>query len=79
MTDKETKTPFPVGDQVAQTVHLAGLQDEHCISLLPSSGNVDGTQGDVVLIAPAYNITAPEVEDLVDRVEKVIESVFDQH
>ncbi|RAH43509.1 PLP-dependent transferase [Aspergillus brunneoviolaceus CBS 621.78] len=78
VTDKETKTPFPVGDQVAQTVHLAGLQDEHCISLLPSSGNVDGSQGDVVLIAPAYNITAPEVENLVDRVEKVIESVFDQ-
>ncbi|RAL14118.1 PLP-dependent transferase [Aspergillus homomorphus CBS 101889] len=75
--DKETRAPFPVGDQIAQTVHITGLQPGHGISLLPSSGNVDGTQGDVVLIAPAYNITGGEVEILVDRVEKVIESVFE--
>ncbi|PYH42874.1 PLP-dependent transferase [Aspergillus saccharolyticus JOP 1030-1] len=74
--DKETKTPFPAAEHIAQTVHLTGLQPEHCISLLPSSGNADGIEGDLVLVAPAYNITAAEVEVIVDRVARVIGSVF---
>lgn len=74
--DKESKTPFPVGEKIAAKVHQTGLRPDYCISLIPGNGIADGTDGDAVQIAPAYNITREEVELVVDRVEKVIAAVF---
>jgi adenosylmethionine-8-amino-7-oxononanoate aminotransferase len=46
------------------------------ISFIPGNGNADGKSGDVILISPAYNITAADVEVIVERTEKVIREVL---
>jgi hypothetical protein len=46
------------------------------ISLYPGSGTVDGKKGDHVLIAPAYNITADEIREIVDTTATVIKQFF---
>ncbi|KAL4887252.1 pyridoxal phosphate-dependent transferase [Aspergillus karnatakaensis] len=74
--DKTTKESFPVTSGIAQRVHLTGLQAEHCISVIPGVGVADGKNGDIIQIAPAYNITRAEIEQIVERLEGVIEKVF---
>ncbi|KAL2862668.1 pyridoxal phosphate-dependent transferase [Aspergillus lucknowensis] len=74
--DKTTKEPFPAADGIAQKVHRTGLQKEHCISVIPGAGVADGKNGDIVQIAPAYNISRADIELIVDRVEGVINAVF---
>ncbi|KAM5356792.1 hypothetical protein ACJ41O_003438 [Fusarium nematophilum] len=76
VADKESKAPFPLQRQTAMRLHKAGIGPEHGISLIPATGNVDGVQGDMVIISPPYTITKEEVELLVDKVEKVVISVL---
>lgn len=77
--DKSTKAPFPVSEQIAAKVHQAGLQSEHGISLIPGNGVADGKDGDVILLAPAYNITQEEIELIVERLETVVNAVFKEY
>lgn len=74
--DKETKEPFPVTAGVAQSIRRTGMQEPHNISLYPGSGMVDGVAGDHVLIAPAYNITAEEIDHIVSLATNVIQAVL---
>ncbi|KAL4861760.1 hypothetical protein BDV12DRAFT_190869 [Aspergillus spectabilis] len=74
--DKTTREPFPVAHGIAQKVHLTGLQKEHCISVIPGVGVADGKNGDIVQIAPAYNISRADIERIVERVEGVVNAVF---
>lgn len=76
MEDKESKRPFPPEKKISTLVHLAGLKAQEGVSFIPSSGNADGRLGDVVLISPAYNITAEDVLTIVDRTAKVVHSVL---
>ncbi|KAL4783720.1 pyridoxal phosphate-dependent transferase [Aspergillus varians] len=74
--DKTTKEPFPVKEGVAQKVHLTGLQKEHGVSVIPGVGVADGKNGDIVQIAPAYNVSRAEIEWIVERMEGVVNTVF---
>ncbi|KAF2157667.1 PLP-dependent transferase [Myriangium duriaei CBS 260.36] len=74
--DKETKEPFPLQDGVAMGVHELGLQEPYNISIYPGTGTVDGKVGDHVLLAPAYNVTQPDIEEIVDLTAAVIEAYF---
>ncbi|KAF9891552.1 hypothetical protein FE257_004019 [Aspergillus nanangensis] len=74
--DKETKRPFPASKKIAAKVHDTGLQPEHGISLIPGNGVADGTDGDIILIAPAFNVSKTDVELIVGRIEKVIHAVL---
>ncbi|KAF5003125.1 hypothetical protein FDECE_10316 [Fusarium decemcellulare] len=74
--DKESKEPFPLKEQIAGKLHKTGLGPEYGISLIPSTGNVDGVRGDMVIASPPFTITKEEVDILVDRVEGVVKSVL---
>ncbi|BCS19497.1 uncharacterized protein APUU_12325S [Aspergillus puulaauensis] len=74
--DKTTKEPFPVEAGIAQKVHLTGLQKEHSVSVIPGVGVADGRNGDIIQIAPAYNGTKADIEEIVRRVEGVVKAVF---
>lgn len=74
--DKKTKEPFPATLGIAQEIHDRAMREPFNISIYPGAGCVDGVLGQHVLIAPAYNITKDVVEDIVDRVARVVESVF---
>ena len=52
------------------------MQAEYGISLLPGSGTIDGKLGDVIVLAPAYNITSADVSLIVERLERVMKVVL---
>jgi hypothetical protein len=55
-----------------------GLQKPYNIHVYPGGGTVDGTNGDHIIIAPAYNITDEEVKLIVDRVGQLLNDFFDE-
>ncbi len=61
---------------IAQKVHLTGLQKEHSVSVIPGVGVADGRNGDIIQIAPAYNVSRADIEEIVKRVEGVVKAVF---
>ncbi|RFN44290.1 hypothetical protein FIE12Z_11477 [Fusarium flagelliforme] len=74
--DKQTKKPFPLSEQIAGKLHKTGLGADHGVSLIPATGNIDGINGDMVIVSPPFTITREDVDIIVDRVEKVIKSVL---
>lgn len=74
--DRETKAPFPSSRKISWEIHALGLQRDHSISLMPGNGGIDGTNGDHIILAPAYNIDQTDVQILVDRTVGVIRAVL---
>jgi len=75
VADKTTKAPFPVSSKVTPQIHAKGLKDLGIV-LMPGGGVADGINGDMIILAPAYNITKEDVELIVDRTARAIESVL---
>ncbi len=75
--NKTSKEPFDPSEDVAMAIHHLGMKDPHNISLYPGTGTVDGTLGDHILIAPAYNVDEQQLEKLVERVAAVIREYFE--
>jgi adenosylmethionine-8-amino-7-oxononanoate aminotransferase len=73
--DKTTKTPFSVTQKIAPAIHAAGLQKFE-IALLPGGGVVDGVHGDLIVLAPPYTVNEQDVDLIVDRTVRAIESVL---
>ena len=76
MENKASKIPFPAQDKAAPNIHAAGLSKGIGISLIPGGGVADGTDGDVIVITPAYNITKVDAELIVERAAKAVEQVL---
>ena len=53
-----------------------GLEKGYDISLFAATGAADGWNGDHFLLAPPFTVTERDVEEIVERVCKVIDSVF---
>ncbi|EFQ31513.1 aminotransferase class-III [Colletotrichum graminicola M1.001] len=75
--DKKSKEPFPRSADIANKIHLNGL-DEFGISLFPGNGTKDGTLGDHVLLAPAYTSTGEEIEYIAARTRDAILKTFEK-
>lgn len=75
VANKATKAPFPVADKITPQIHAKGLRDLGIV-LMPGGGVADGVNGDMIILAPAYNITPEDVELIVDRTARAIESVL---
>jgi adenosylmethionine-8-amino-7-oxononanoate aminotransferase len=71
--DRDTKEPFPRARTVTERV-LAAARDLGLL-LYPSTGHVDGIDGDLVLIGPPFSIADDEAELLVERTAAAIRSV----
>ena len=68
--DRESKTPFPRSARMAERVIERAL--EIGLILYASTGNVDGSNGDYLLIGPPLNVLDDEVELIVDRVTRAM-------
>ncbi|KAH7363826.1 putative adenosylmethionine-8-amino-7-oxononanoate aminotransferase [Rhexocercosporidium sp. MPI-PUGE-AT-0058] len=66
--DKETREPF--SREMAFGMRLQQLVFELGVALYPGSGTVDGIRGDHILISPPYNVSASELEIIVDALRK---------
>ncbi|KAI4133950.1 MAG: hypothetical protein LQ347_001931 [Umbilicaria vellea] len=74
--DKETKAPFPASEKIAMQIQKRGMQDPYNIALYPGSGTADGTDGDHIMLAPAYTVTEGDVKHMVDIVARVVTEIF---
>lgn len=77
VADKATKEPFPRAINLANTIHRIGMT-EFGISLYPGNGTKDGFLGDHVILAPAYNSTPEEIEEIVLKTKKSVERAFEK-
>jgi adenosylmethionine-8-amino-7-oxononanoate aminotransferase len=46
------------------------------IAVLPGGGVVDGVNGDLIVLAPPFTVTREDVDLIVDRTAKAIESIL---
>lgn len=74
MANKETKTPFPASDHVAD--HIAAAILHHGAAVY--HGAATATTGDHVMLCPPYTVSEGEIEELVEAVVKGIKDVFPQ-
>lgn len=74
--DRATKTPFEASREVAVRINELGLTERYSIVVYPGSGTVDGVNGDHIIIAPPYTVTAEDVEYIVQTVSSLIEDFF---
>lgn len=76
VADKATKKAFPTTATMAMRLSDLGLLNPYNIAVYPGSGTVDGFQGDHIIVSPPYNITAEDVEGIVDTLVKLISDFF---
>ena len=68
--DRESKRPFPRSARMTERVLERAM--EIGLILYPSTGNVDGSNGDYLLIGPPLTVLDDEVELIVDRVTRAM-------
>jgi hypothetical protein len=65
VSDRQTKEPFPAELQLFARIRQTAFEDG--LICYPVGGNVDGVDGDIVIIAPPYNATDDELAEITDK------------
>jgi adenosylmethionine-8-amino-7-oxononanoate aminotransferase len=63
--DTNRNAPFPRSVRFAETFTEQALAAG--LVVWPNTGHVDGTRGDLVMLAPPYIVTGPELDEIVTR------------
>ncbi len=73
VADRDTRAPFPrsarLAERLSEAARAAGLM------VWPNVGHVNGTDGDLVVIAPPFIISEPEIDEIVARLSRALEEV----
>jgi adenosylmethionine-8-amino-7-oxononanoate aminotransferase len=68
--DRARRTPFDPSLKLHERIKQEGLA---CgVGTYPIGGTVDGVAGDHTILAPPYNVTEDELEQIVDRVAQAV-------
>jgi adenosylmethionine-8-amino-7-oxononanoate aminotransferase len=76
VADRKTKKPFDASHKLYMRIRQRAL--ENGLICYPVGGNVDGVNGDVVILAPPYNSTDAELAEMVDKMALSIRQVLGQ-
>jgi adenosylmethionine-8-amino-7-oxononanoate aminotransferase len=71
--DPATREPFPREERVTERILAAAR--EAGLLLYPSTGHVDGTNGDLIVLGPPFVLSDDEAATLVERTAAAIRSV----
>lgn len=74
VADVETKEPFPRSMRFAERF-ARSAQDEGLV-VWPNVGHVDGTNGDLAMLAPPFIITDEEIDEIVARFTRALEGTL---
>ncbi|KAK6526712.1 hypothetical protein TWF281_009915 [Arthrobotrys megalospora] len=74
--DKKSKQPFPSSLGLNGRFHARGMKKGYEIALFNANGTYDGYAGDHFLISPPYIVSEADIDNIVDRVSRVIEDTF---
>jgi adenosylmethionine-8-amino-7-oxononanoate aminotransferase len=72
--DRVTKVPFPAERALSFDVGARAFADG--LICYPCCGNVDGTAGDTIIIAPPYNASDAELEEIVAKLARAIDAAL---
>ncbi|KAJ7030466.1 pyridoxal phosphate-dependent transferase [Mycena alexandri] len=67
------------GQKFAMLVQAHALEHGLVIMAMTGIANLEGTKGDVILLAPAYNITAEQTEKIVEMFGNSVDAVLHAH
>ncbi|HLJ84944.1 MAG TPA: aspartate aminotransferase family protein [Candidatus Eremiobacteraceae bacterium] len=70
VADHSTKTPFPRGAKAVETLVKECLKAGLCV--WPNVGQADGTNGDLIMIAPPFNISFAELDELTESLRAAL-------
>ncbi len=68
--DRATRAPFPAERALAETIGQCAFEDG--LICYASGGNVDGIEGDIVLLAPPFTATDAELEEIIVRFARAV-------
>jgi len=74
VADRATREPFDPALKLNQKIKAAAF--EGGLGCYPAGGTVDGRRGDHVLLAPPYIATSDEIDEIVDRLGRAVDSAL---
>jgi adenosylmethionine-8-amino-7-oxononanoate aminotransferase len=74
VSDRDAKTPFPAARALSFDVGARAFADG--LICYPCSGNVDGSVGDTVILAPPYNASDSELEEIISKFAHAIDAAL---
>jgi adenosylmethionine-8-amino-7-oxononanoate aminotransferase len=72
--DRATREPFPAERGVSHAIGRQAFEDG--LICYPCAGNVGGTEGDTVIVAPPYNASEAELAELIDKLSGAVARVL---
>ncbi|WP_238367192.1 aspartate aminotransferase family protein [Mesobacterium pallidum] len=72
VSDRESKTPFAPDVAFSDRLKRAAL--EAGLAIYPNGGTIDGKTGDHVIIAPPFNATEDELDQICDRLGTALDA-----
>jgi len=75
VADRDSKEPFDPALRLYE--RLRDQSFANGLICYPSGGNVDGVKGDQVIIAPPFNASQAELDELVDKLQRSLTQVID--
>jgi len=74
VADRDAKTAFDRSLNLNQRIKAAAMA--RGLMVYPGAGCIDGKNGDHILLAPPYIVTAAEVADIASRLGDAVDAVF---
>jgi adenosylmethionine-8-amino-7-oxononanoate aminotransferase len=74
--DKTTRAPFPRAWRVVELVSATALA--HGLVVWTNVGHVDGKDGDLIMLAPPFIVTAEQVHEIVTILSRVLDLVAEE-
>jgi adenosylmethionine-8-amino-7-oxononanoate aminotransferase len=68
--DPNTRAPFPPERRLSYDIAQRAFADG--LICYPCSGNVDGAAGDTIILAPPYNATDGELEEIIGKLTRAV-------
>lgn len=74
VADRLSKAPFAADRKLFQKIRVQAM--ENGLICYPVGGNVDGVQGDIVILAPPYNATDAELDEIIGKTAHSVRQVL---
>jgi adenosylmethionine-8-amino-7-oxononanoate aminotransferase len=75
--DRLSKAPFPRARALSFDIGARAFADG--LICYPGAGNVDGQDGDTIILAPPYNASDAELDEIIDRLTAAVEGALTSH
>lgn len=70
VADRDSKEPFPASSRLA--ARFKAVAQQNGLLCYPAAGCIDGERGDHVLVAPAFDVGASELDFIVDTLDATL-------